>query len=137
MVSMDHPEHSFEDRLRYLAELAELHSTITSMATSILETRLSNPFQPLPPTDTRVFQISKKFTELKIVLRENNATVADTKKEVAAARTEVDKSALKLSNLEYEKSHLEKEIRKCEEFECVSLLFVQKQRELTVRGVWI
>jgi THO complex subunit 5 len=63
------------------------------------------------------------FARLKALNRDANAAARAHKQITADARHDMDQTHLRLQNLLYEKRHLEREIEKCRQFACVSVVF--------------
>ncbi|KAK4703406.1 THO complex subunit 5, partial [Phenoliferia sp. Uapishka_3] len=57
------------------------------------------------------------FAILSNLNRESNVFTKESKDRTSMARVKMDGASLRLQNLKFEQNHLEREIRKCEEFE--------------------
>lgn len=69
-------------------------------------------------SDQRLISIATPlFANLKSINRQSSSIVAHYKSQTQKVRNEVDQIHLDLQNLIYERRHLEKEIKKCQEFE--------------------
>lgn len=119
-LTMDPTEDvSAKDALPHLQTLNLISSQLSTIATEILNTKLqrvtnnslSDPESQSIPTATSL------FATLKSVNRSSSANVGECKTKANQARSELDSIHLGLQNLVYERRHLEREIKKCREFE--------------------
>lgn len=110
--------------LQHLLTLQSLVSSLASLSSELAAARLAHEASPSSsePFDARPFldAAAPFFAMLKAVNRTGSSTVVECKQQAAEARSELDTAHLGLQNLVYERRHLEKEIRNCREFECVS-----------------
>lgn len=106
--------------LAHLETLDLISSQLTSIATEVLNAKLEHQTPSDTPTDTEpdfLPTAASLFASLKSVNRLSSATVGDCKTKTSQARSELDSIHLGLQNLVYERRHLEREIKKCREFE--------------------
>ncbi|POW09877.1 hypothetical protein PSTT_06535, partial [Puccinia striiformis] len=109
------------DRLMHLAnellesKLSQASSSSGTMAPSEgLEGNLFNE----PESDQNLILLAAPlFARLKFINRNSSSMVSNFKSQTQKVRNQVDQIHLDLQNLVYERRHLEKEIKKCQEFE--------------------
>ncbi|KAI7959151.1 hypothetical protein MJO28_002942 [Puccinia striiformis f. sp. tritici] len=109
------------DRLMHLAnellesKLSRASSSSGTMAPSEgLEGNLFNE----PESDQNLILLAAPlFARLKFINRNSSSMVSNFKSQTQKVRNQVDQIHLDLQNLVYERRHLEKEIKKCQEFE--------------------
>ena len=73
------------------------------------------------------------FARLRALVREGSLDSRQRKETALEARKEVDAANLALQNLQYEQAHLEREIRACQNYECVGAVVVTL---IAQRRVW-
>ncbi|MBW0545101.1 hypothetical protein O181_084816 [Austropuccinia psidii MF-1] len=96
---------------------------LINIANGLLASKLS-PSDPSDPNqeeftceDRFLDAATPLFATLKALNRSSSGLVVESKAKTQQARNELDQVHLGLQNLIYERRHLEKEIKKCQEFE--------------------
>lgn len=83
----------------------------------------TNPSSPNDDPASVNIRAGALFARLKALNRDANAAARAHKQTTADARHDMDQTHLRLQNLLYEKRHLEREIEKCRQFACVTLIY--------------
>ncbi|EGG08057.1 uncharacterized protein MELLADRAFT_71565 [Melampsora larici-populina 98AG31] len=110
-----------QPELSHLQTLNLISTQLASIATQILNSKLeagpSNLSSEPDSVNELLPEAASLFATLKAVNRLSSSTVGDCKSKTNQARAELDSIHLGLQNLVYERRHLEREIKKCHEFE--------------------
>ncbi|KAG0146903.1 hypothetical protein CROQUDRAFT_656700 [Cronartium quercuum f. sp. fusiforme G11] len=101
--------------LPHLDTLTLISSELASIANDVLNSKLNHP--ELNPDHDYLATATSLFATLKSINRSSSSAVGDCKIKTNQARSELDSIHLGLQNLVYERRHLEREIKKCREFE--------------------
>ncbi|KAA1121918.1 hypothetical protein PGTUg99_035471 [Puccinia graminis f. sp. tritici] len=107
------------DRLMLLAnQLLESKLSRASASSSSTITPPEESFvDELEADENSILLAAPLFARLKSINRSSSSMVSSFKSQTQLIRNQVDQIHLDLQNLIYERRHLEKEIKKCQEFE--------------------
>ena len=132
------------DRLMILAnrllesKLSRASSPSTTNMTGSQEPKEENLLNDLESDQSLMLLATPLFARLKSINRTSSSMVSTFKSQTQAVRNQVDQIHLDLQNLIYERRHLEKEIKKCQEFELSSFIsrFINPSRVYFPFFVW-
>jgi hypothetical protein len=144
------------DRLMLLAnqllesKLSRASAPSSTSTTTTMEPPEEESFQDELEADQNLILLAAPlFARLKSINRSSSSMVSSFKSQTQLIRNQVDQIHLDLQNLIYERRHLEKEIKKCQEFELSpfhhafmyisrsSLFFREKEKRWEVCHVFI